>query len=143
MSNKVYSIPANFRRTENLHILLWLLKDICWAINLRIPGLIMIVPTLTVALLITWQTRHMKSELFHNLAVDFWITANCTWMIGEFFDLDENIWHGYGLRQAAIIPFALGLGVLAYYYAVLYKRHQNENEAAAEATTELPVNNIE
>ncbi len=134
MSKKVYSIPANFRRTENMHILLWLLKDVSWAMNLRIAGIIMIVPTLTVALLITWQTRHMKSELFHNLAVDFWITANCTWMIGEFFHWDENIWHGYGLRQASIIPFALGLGVLAWYYLVLYKHRDNEHieETAAE-----------
>ncbi|HTL08654.1 MAG TPA: hypothetical protein VL307_10370 [Chitinophagaceae bacterium] len=133
MSDKQYSIPAKYRRTENMHILLWLLKDICWATNLRVPGLIMIVPTLTVAVLITWQTRHMKSELFHNLAVDFWITANCTWMIGEFFHLDENIWHGYGLRQASIIPFAIGLGVLAYYYAVLYRRKENEFERVEEA----------
>jgi hypothetical protein len=138
MSNKVYSIPANFRRTENMHILLWLLKDICWATNLRIPGLIMIVPTLTVALVITWQTRHMKSELFHNLAVDFWITANCTWMIGEFFKLDEGIWHGYGLRQAAIIPFALGLGVLAYYYLVLYRKQENEYPSLTDATEKTP-----
>ena len=122
MSNTTYSIPARFRKTENLHILLWLLKDISWAMNLRIPGLVMIVPTLTVAILITWQTRHMKSELFHNLAVDFWITANCTWMIGEFFHLDENVWHGYGLRQVAIIPFALGLGVLLYYYLIMAKK---------------------
>ncbi len=137
MSDKVYSIPANFRRTENMHILLWLLKDICWATNFRIPGLIMIVPTLTVAIVITWQTRHMKSELFHNLAVDFWITANCTWMIGEFFHLDENLWHGYGLRQAAIVPFALGLGVLAYYYIVLYKKRENEYSSLKEATAEI------
>ena len=137
MSNKVYSIPAHFRRTENMHILLWLLKDVCWATNLRIPGLIMIVPTLTVAILITWQTRHMKSELFHNLAVDFWISANCLWMIGEFFHLDENIWNGYGLRQAAIIPFVLGLSVLAYYYLVLYRKKENEYGSVAESVQEI------
>ena len=137
MSEKIYSIPARFRKTENMHILLWLLKDICWATNLRIPGLIMIVPTLTVAILITWQTRHMKSELFHNLAVDFWITANCVWMTGEFFHLDENLWHGYGLRQAAIIPFSLGLSVLAYYYLVLFKKNKNEYSSIAEANKEI------
>ncbi|MEP7277286.1 MAG: hypothetical protein ABI813_01470 [Bacteroidota bacterium] len=136
MSNKVYSIPARFRKTENLHILLWLLKDICWATNLRIPGLIMIVPTLTVALLITWQTRNMKSELFHNLAVDFWISANCIWMVGEFFHLEENIWHGYGLRQVAIIPFALGLSVLAYYYIVLFRKNEYEYSSLAKAEKE-------
>jgi hypothetical protein len=142
MSDKVYSIPAKFRKTENLHILLWLLKDICWATNLRIPGLIMIVPTLTVALLITWQTRHMKSELFHNLAVDFWITANCVWMIGEFFHLDENLWHGYGLRQVAILPFALGLSVLAYYYIVLFKRNENEYSSVTEASKEITASQL-
>ena len=116
MSNETYSIPNRFRKTENLHILLWLLKDACWALNFRVPGVIMIVPTLSVAILITWQTRHMRAELYHNLAVDFWITANCLWMVGEFFQWDENLWHGYGLRQFALVPFSLGLGVLLYYY---------------------------
>lgn len=131
MSNTVYSIPLRFRKTENMHILLWLLKDVCWASNLRIPGLIMIIPTISVALVITWQTRHMKSELYHNLAVVFWITANCSWMIGEFFQWDENIWHGYGLRQFALVPFALGLGVLLYYY-LSYGRKKEINDQPVE-----------
>jgi hypothetical protein len=122
MSNSVYTIPLRFRKTENMHILLWLLKDLCWATNMKVPGLIMIVPTLTVALVITWQTRHTRSELFHNLAIDFWITANCSWMIGEFFKWDENIWHGYGLRQFALLPFCLGLAALAYYYLFYSRR---------------------
>jgi hypothetical protein len=122
MNNRVYSIPASFRRTENMHILLWLLKDVSWAMNWRVAGLIMIVPTLTVAIIITWQTRHMQSEFFHNLAVDFWITANCTWMVGEFFHIDEGLWHGYGLRQVSILPFTLGLCVLLYYYLFLFKK---------------------
>jgi len=57
--------------------------------------------------------------------------------IGEFFHLDENIWHGYGLRQAAIIPFALGLSVLAYYYLVLYRKKENEYESVAESVQEI------
>lgn len=95
--------------------------------NLRIPAIIMIVPTLAVALMISWQTRHMKSELYHNIAIDFWIVANCTWMVGEFFGWDENLFQlintNIGLRQLAIIPFSIGLGVLAFYYLV-YKRKQ-------------------
>ena len=90
--------------------------------NLRVAGIVMIVPTLTVALLITWQTRHMKSELYHNLAVVFWITANCLWMVGEFFHWDENIWHGMGLRQFSLIPFSMGLLVLFYYYVFFNKK---------------------
>ena len=123
MSDKrLYAIPARFRIIENLHILLWLLKDSFWALNLRIPGLIMIVPTLIVALYITWQTRNIQSELLHNLAVVFWITANCLWMTGEFFGWDENIGNSYGLRMYALIPFSIGLLILAYYYVVVARR---------------------
>lgn len=115
-SGDTYAIPMRFRRIENLHILLWLLKDACWAMNLRWVGVFMIVPTLTVAFVITWQTRHLRAELLHNLAVIFWITANCTWMIGEFFGWDENLLGGFGLRQMAIVPFSIGLLLLVPYY---------------------------
>jgi hypothetical protein len=117
--HKVYSIPARFRRIENLHILLWLIKDLCWALNYQVVALVMILPTMAVALMITWQTRHILSELLHNLAVVFWITANCTWMVGEFFGWDENLIGSIGLRQLAVIPFGIGLLILAYYYIFL------------------------
>jgi hypothetical protein len=116
---KVYYIPARFRRVENMHILFWLIKDACWALNLKYMALFMIIPTMAVAILITWQTRYIISEFLHNLAVILWITANCTWMIGEFYGWDENLIGPYGLRQFSLIPFILGLLVLFYYYFVL------------------------
>ena len=120
MSDKViYSIPARFRRLENLHILFWLIKDASWALNLRTPGMIMIFPTMIAALVITWQTRKIISELLHNLAVLFWITANCTWMIGEFYGLDEG---RFGLRNLALIPFGIGLSILISFYVLYYTR---------------------
>jgi len=73
-------------------------------------GLLMIIPTLGAALLITWQTRGIKSELLHNIAVIFWILANAYWMVTEFFSKNDN------LRYYAIIPFTLGIIVIAYYY---------------------------
>lgn len=116
IGDETYAIPMRFRRVENLHILLWLLKDACWAMNLRWAGVFMIIPTLSVAFIITWQTRHMRAECLHNLAVNFWITANCTWMIGEFFGWDEDVIGGYGLRQIAVVPFSIGLLLLIPYY---------------------------
>ncbi len=126
--DNIYSIPARFRRIENLHILLWLLKDICWALNFRTIGMIMIVPTLTVAVAITWQTRKILAELLHNLAVVLWITANCLWMAGEFYGWDEGAW---GSRHLALIPFGIGLSILTYYYLFLLpkKRFQKEMKA--------------
>ena len=119
---KTYNIPFKYRRIENLHILLWLLKDACWALNLKYPGMLMIIPTLFVAMLITYQTRKITSEFIHNLAVDFWILANCTWMTGEFFSLEENLVGPYGLRQLSLIPFSLGLLILGYYYIYLVNK---------------------
>lgn len=105
-----YSIPARYRKIENLHIVFWLIKDLCWVMLWKPLGLIMIVPTIGAAVLITWQTRHIKSELLHNIAVVCWITANAYWMITEFFFDDGT------LRYYAVIPFALGLITIAYYY---------------------------
>ena len=81
---ELYSIPARYRRIENLHIVFWLIKDLCWLMIWKPLGLIMIVPTLGAALLITWQTRHIRAELLHNIAVVLWICANSYWMQDYF-----------------------------------------------------------
>lgn len=124
----VYYIPYKFRRVENLHILLWLIKDSFWALNLKYPALIMIAPTLLVAILITYQTRRITSELLHNLAIDFWITANCTWMVGEFFGWDANLVGEYGLREFSILPFSIGLLILGYYYLIYMHKEDFEEK---------------
>lgn len=132
----IYYIPYKFRRIENLHILLWLLKDTCWALNLKFPAVFMIIPTLAVALLITYQTRKITSEFLHNLAIDFWITANCTWMVGEFFGWDVNLIGPYGLREFSLLPFGLGLIILAYYYLFVASK-KNYQEKMFRQTEEL------
>lgn len=81
-------------------------------------GIFMLVPTLGVALLITWQTRHIRSELFHNLAVDFWICANGYWMIVEFLGYDET------LRWYTAIPFSIGLIFILTYYLIILPREK-------------------
>lgn len=119
---KLYSIPARFRIIENLHILFWLLKDICWAMLWKPVGIAMLVPTLTVAIVITWQTRHLKAELFHNLAVTFWIMANGYWMIVEFMGKDEQ------LRIFTAIPFGIGLFFIATYYLYILPRERRKQK---------------
>ena len=92
-----------------MHILLWLLKDLCWVMDWKVMGLIMIVPTVAVAVYITVLTRRVFSELLHNLAVVCWICANSVWMIGEFFYEDTT-------RPIAAAFFITGLLLIAYYY---------------------------
>jgi len=116
----IYEVPARFRFTENLHIIFWLLKDISWAMLWKPLGLLMIVPTLLLAVKITIQTRYIKSELFHNLAVVFWICANCTWMILEFFWPEND-----QLRYYTAIPFGMGISCIVYYYLILWPSSVN------------------
>ena len=122
-----YSIPARFRRMENMHIVFWLVKDISWCMIWKVMGITMIVPTLTVAIVIAWRTRDMPSELAHNLAVALWIMANSYWMISEFFGFDTMpVWREFTGKHLALIPFLTGAGILLYYYAIQRRRELKE-----------------
>jgi hypothetical protein len=98
------------RKIENLHVALWLLKDVSWCSDWKFLGLLMVVPTLLVSLKICWDTRHQLAEVVHNVAVSLWICANTTWMIGEFYYED-------GTRHIARGFFYAGMALLVSYYA--------------------------
>jgi hypothetical protein len=130
-TEKMYSIPDRFRKVENLHILFWLLKDICWCMSFKTVGILMLAPTLTVAILITWQTRKLKAELFHNLAVTFWNCANGYWMIIEFMGKDDT------LRIYTVIPFLIGLIFIVTYYVFILPQ-EKKKEKLVSITVEVP-----
>ena len=115
----MYVIPNRYRKMENLHIVFWLLKDISWCMTWRVLGIAMIIPTLSVAIMIAWRTRQFKSELAHNLAIAFWISANSLWMISEFFGFDAKpVWLGFEGKHLALVPFIIGIAILGWYYVV-------------------------
>lgn len=106
----------HIRKLENIHILLWLIKDLCWVTVSKPLGVFMVIPTLYVAIYLTIKNRKQKSELAHNLAVCFWICANSTWMIGEFFYEDT-------LRPASTVFFLAGLlTIIIYYIPILFRQ---------------------
>ena len=124
---QMYVIPDRFRKMENMHILFWLMKDVSWCLVWKALGVAMIIPTLLIAIIIAWRTRNFKSELAHNLAIIFWITANAYWMISEFFGFDTiPVWHQFEGKHLAIIPFSIGVLILANYY--LFQRKNKEKE---------------
>lgn len=126
-----YTIPAPYRRMENLHILFWLLKDIGWCMIWKPLGISMIFPTLTIAVLITWRTRHIAAELAHNLAIVFWISANSYWMLSEFVGFDTVIvWGSLTGKHLALLPFLTGLVILLYYYLMQRPRDIRAEQAA-------------
>jgi hypothetical protein len=132
MSNQksaTYNIPLSFRKMENLHIVFWLFKDVSWCMGWPLLGIIMIFPTLIISIVITWRTRQYMSELSHNLAITVWITANSYWMVSEFLGFDTKLaFSTYTFKDLALIPFATGVIILAFYYLYWKPRHKNELE---------------
>lgn len=112
--NKDIHISQTYRWIENAHILLWLIKDTCWALEWKPGGIFMIFPTVSVAFYITWRSRKIRTELFHNIAVCAWILANSVWMVGEFFDYDT--------RPYAAGLFVTGIVILTIYYLFYFKK---------------------
>jgi hypothetical protein len=110
-------MPVPVRTSENFHIVLWLFKDLCWVMEYKIAGLVMILPTVVMAVYIAWGYRHDLGEALHAVAVVFWILANSTWMIGEFF-LDD------GTRGTATVFFVLGILCVGWFYLVLLPRRR-------------------
>jgi hypothetical protein len=96
------------RRLENLHIVFWLIKDTCWLLEFRLLGAVMVVPTVLLAAYMV-KITFGHPEFFLNCAVLFWILANSTWMILEFFNDDA-------FKIVAIIPFLLGILAISLYY---------------------------
>jgi hypothetical protein len=73
----------------------------------------MIVPTLLVAIVISYKSwKEKDDEFWINLAICFWISANSYWMICEFIDHEE-------VKNYAGIAFIAGMLCVAYFY---YKR---------------------
>ena len=124
-NEQTYNIPHRFRKMENLHIVFWLIKDISWCMVWRPLGIAMVFPTLIIAIVISMRTRQFMSELCHNVAVTFWITANAYWMISEFFHFDTLVvYGGITYKYLAIIPFSIGILLLAYYYLIWKPIHK-------------------
>ena len=109
-------MKLNSRLLENFHVLLWLIKDMCWAMEFKLLGSIMILPTLFAAIWILKITKE-QDEFWVNLAVLVWILANSAWMIVEFFQIGSNYY---------CLPFfAFGFISFTLYCYKLWKNKKN------------------
>ena len=71
-------------------------------------GMFMIIPTISVAVLITFRSRRHR-EVWINAAICFWISANAYWMCCEFYGHEEY-------KYVAGIPFGIGFICVALFY---------------------------
>ena len=110
MELSTFAFMFKIHQYENLHIPLWLLKDTCWMLQWKALGITMIIPTISVAIIISIKSWREKADAFWiNLAVLFWIAGNSYWMLCEFFHHEE-------LKNYAGIPFLAGMIAVLYFY---------------------------
>ena len=99
------------KQLDNFHIVLWLIKDICWVREFQMLGVIMIIPTVGVALVLTAQSIISKQGFYSNLSILCWMVADSTWMADEFF--------GLGIEWVTVGMFATGIASMLYYYLIV------------------------
>lgn len=92
---------------DNLHIVLWLIKDLLWSMDNRL-GVLLIIPAVIVSVYILVKQFNNRSCIFHNLAVCFWIVANSIWMCCDLYRLNY--------MGVVYFLFGVGLGILLYFY---------------------------
>ncbi len=112
------------RKTENLHIVFWLVKDLCWMMEFKTAGAIMILPTLAMAFYVTYLSSQNLKSVLVNSAIIFWILANSAWMLKDFYlNVPESV---------SLIFFIAGLAtILLYIWLTFIKPHytkQNTND---------------
>ena len=107
------------RLLENLHIPLWLIKDLCWAMVYKPLGVAMILPTLSLAVFLCWRSREHKMEFLPNLSVTCWILANSVWMLDEFYEWE--------IRQVSVIGFLAGLFIMLIWLVRFYPEFKKES----------------
>jgi hypothetical protein len=81
-------------------------------LQFKLLGTTVAVPTIIVALYLVFITRDYPKRFWPNLAVLFWISANTTWMLGEFYRFSFVI--------PALALFCAGiLAIMLYVYIIL------------------------
>ncbi|HXT71509.1 MAG TPA: hypothetical protein VN700_17265 [Vicinamibacterales bacterium] len=95
-------------RFDNVHVLLWLIKDTCWMLQWKILGCVMIAPTISVAIYLAVRSK-AEDVFWINVAICFWISANAYWMVCEFVGRED-------IKDYAGLPFALGFIAVAIFY---------------------------
>lgn len=78
----------------------------------------MVIPTVYLAVHLSYQTRKTPALLLPNLAVTCWIIANGNWMLGEFFDFNHV--------PVSFLFFGCGIALIAWYFFA-YRHHEQQS----------------
>lgn len=120
------------RGLDNVHIYLWITKDLCWVQSWLIPGFTIGGMACLYALFLTFRAAFWRKnigEFWIKMAETMWLFSNFWWMVGElhddhygyFDDGDKSIVDKHTL-EAGII-FICTLVWISLYYIILKPLH--------------------
>jgi hypothetical protein len=104
------------RKTENFHVFLWLLKDMCWMLEFKILAIFMIIPTLAVAFYVIFISKKDTELTLINIAITFWILANSVWMLSDFFNQIHKLY--------SLPFFIIGIIIMLVYFVKLISKNK-------------------
>jgi hypothetical protein len=107
----------NQRQLDIIHVPLWILKDTFWMMEYKTLGLLMIIPTLSVAIILCFKSYKYIQRFLLNLTVLCWISANALWMVSDFYE--------WPTQWISLILFGTGLITTAYFFYVRKRIRQN------------------
>ncbi len=108
------------KKLENIHVFFWLLKDLSWCLVYEKLGVIMIIPTVIIAVIVAIKSYNKPSEFIHNVSILLWILANSIWMLTEFYEMEHDFFStSLNGKYIATYFFAVGIIILLFHYIKL------------------------
>lgn len=100
------------RKIENLYLICWLIKDMCWMMGFKSIAVFMILPTLLMAFYVMFHSNKNIGFLTVNIAMICWIAANSAWMLHDFYKMLPIL--------VSQVLFAVGMVAMLIYVWVTF-----------------------
>ncbi len=105
---------SKLKKLENIHIVFWLFKDSFWMLNFQFLAIVMVIPTIIIAIINVFISKKTL-DIYIHIAILCWILANCIWMFNEFYVMTFY-------KYYASLFFGLGLLFMLLYFFRLYRK---------------------
>jgi ABC-type iron transport system FetAB permease component len=93
-------------------VVFWLFKDMCWMMEFKTAGALLILPTLAMGFYVLYLSKHKLDSTIVNLATIFWICANSAWMLNDFY---SNL-----PKSVSLLFFIAGILTMFFYVWIAF-----------------------
>lgn len=107
---------TSIRGAENIHIYLWIAKDLSWALGNLYGGLLFGTLALCWCLVLLANAARLSNteEVFFMFPTIFWLLGNYMWMYGELVNDDDEVFAPVGADLLVV-----GIAIVVFYHVIL------------------------